>query len=271
MDIYIITDLEGVAGVLNADDYIEPGCRYYERARTLTTLEVNAAIEGALEGGATGFLVLDGHGAGAIDPELLHPRARLLAGRPLHYPFQLDKTFAAAFMVGQHAKANTDGGHLCHSHSFDVEELAINGRSVGEIGCNVLMASYFGVKTVFLAGDGAACAELAELVPGAEVVAVKEGIRLGSCSGLTAKQAKLFNGGAVHLPPARARELIREAAARAVRRVKDLPLFWMDPPYELFAVERPTEPGGPMRCRRAEGGDLLELLNGPRQLAGWRI
>jgi D-amino peptidase len=271
MEIFIITDLEGVAGVLNADDYIEPDCRYYERARQLTTLEVNAAIEGALDAGATGFLVLDGHGAGAIDPELLHPQARLLAGRPLRYPFELDETFGAAFMIGQHAKANTDGGHLCHSHSFDVQEVTINGRPVGEVGCNVLMASYFGVKTVLLAGDRAAGAEFLELVPGAEVAAVKEGVRRGSCSGLTAREAKQFNGAAIHLAPVAARELIRKAAARAVRRVNDIPLFWLDPPYELVSLERPTEQGGSMLCRRAEAGDLLALLNGPREVAGWRV
>ena len=89
MRIYIMTDMEGVAGVLNADDYLLPGARYYEVARELVTLETNAAIEGLLDAGATEFLVVDGHGPGAINPLLLHPAARLdgpsailLAARP---------------------------------------------------------------------------------------------------------------------------------------------------------------------------------------------
>lgn len=52
MKIYVMTDMEGVAGVVNADDYLAPGARYYEVARELATGEVNAAIEGALEAGA---------------------------------------------------------------------------------------------------------------------------------------------------------------------------------------------------------------------------
>jgi len=95
MKIYLMTDMEGVAGVVNGDDYLAPGARYYEVARELVTGEVNAAIEGALEGGATEFLVVDGHGQGAINPLLLHPAARLLTGRPLGYPFGIDESFTA--------------------------------------------------------------------------------------------------------------------------------------------------------------------------------
>jgi D-aminopeptidase len=50
MEIYIMTDLEEVAGVINFDDYCTPEGRYYEVARELLIKEVNAAIEGLLEG-----------------------------------------------------------------------------------------------------------------------------------------------------------------------------------------------------------------------------
>ena len=75
MRIYIMTDQEGVAGVIDSDDYCAPDRRYYETARELLTLEVNAAIEGAIEAGATEFLVVDGHGHGSINPQLLHSAA----------------------------------------------------------------------------------------------------------------------------------------------------------------------------------------------------
>ena len=157
MKVYIMTDMEGVAGIINSADYASPGSRYYELARELTTLETNAAIEGVLEAGATEILVVDGHGPGAINPTLLHPEARLLAGRPLGYPSGCDNSFDAALMVGQHAKSNTDGGHLCHTGSFAVEDLSINGVSVGEAGCNMLLAAYYNVPMVMLSGDEAAC------------------------------------------------------------------------------------------------------------------
>ncbi|NLX94734.1 MAG: M55 family metallopeptidase [Rhodopirellula sp.] len=40
-------------------------------------MEVNAAIEGFVRGGATDFLVADGHGHAAIHPKLLDSRALL--------------------------------------------------------------------------------------------------------------------------------------------------------------------------------------------------
>jgi len=71
--VYVMTDLEGVAGIINFDDYGTPKGRYYETARELTTNETNAAIEGLIEDGAKEILVVDGHGHGAINPSLLHP------------------------------------------------------------------------------------------------------------------------------------------------------------------------------------------------------
>jgi len=259
-----MTDMEGVAGILNADDYADQGSRYYEVARELTTLEVSAAVQGCLDERAAEVVVVDGHGAGAIDPRLLHPRAVLLAGRPVGYPFGCDATFGAAMMVGQHAKANTDGGHLCHTGSFEVEELTINGVSVGEMGCNMLFCAYFGVPVVLVSGDEAAAAEARALVPGIETVAVKAGVRRGPATGRTGQENKLYNGAAVHLHPNVARERIRHGAATAVARRRGILPFQLDPPYELVEVLRPTA-DTPARTARVQAQDLVELLSAPRQ------
>ena len=88
-------------------------------------------------------MVVDGHGSGAIDIRLLHPAARLFCGRPMGYPFGCTDEFDVAMNIGQHAKANTDGGHLSHTGSFSVENLTINGVSLGELGKNMLFAAYF--------------------------------------------------------------------------------------------------------------------------------
>jgi len=264
MKIYIITDMEGVAGVVNSEDYCSPTSRYYEVGRELTTLETNAAIEGALAAGATEVLVVDGHGSGAINPQLLHPAARLLAGRPIGYPFGCDASFTAAFIVGQHAKSNTDGGHLAHTGSFAVEELTINGLSVGELGVNMLFCAYFQVPTVLVTGDLACCEEAKALVPPIETVAVKEGVRRGSASGRSAEENRRFNGAAIHLHPQRARALIREAAEQALRRRAEIPLFWLPGPYELVSITRPSN-GQPGQIARVQSGDLLDLLRAPRR------
>lgn len=44
MKIMIMTDMEGVAGILNHDDWVQPSGRFYEKGIRLLTGEVNAAV-----------------------------------------------------------------------------------------------------------------------------------------------------------------------------------------------------------------------------------
>ena len=82
MRVYVMTDMEGVCGVQDSENWCEPSGRYYEQGRELLTREVNAAVEGFLEAGATDVLVADGHGYGGILPSLLHGAAALARPRP---------------------------------------------------------------------------------------------------------------------------------------------------------------------------------------------
>lgn len=257
-----MTDMEGVAGVVNSQDFAKPGDRYYEDARELTTLETNAAIEGALEAGATEFLVADGHGHGAINVKLLHPAAKVLTGRPLAYPFGCDATFDAAFTIGQHAKSNADGAHLAHSESFDMDDITLNGRSLGELGINMLFCTYFKVPTIFVAGDDACAEEAKVLVPGIETAVVKWGWKRGPATGLTGDENRLFNGAAVHVSPEHSREIIREGARRAIQRRREIDCFRIEPPYEMIFTLRHSETE-PAKRARVRGEDLIEVLNTP--------
>ena len=265
MRIYILTDQEGVAGVVSSVDYASPGSRYYQTARRLLTLEVNAAIEGALAGGAAEIFVLDGHGHGSIDVELLHDQARVLTGRPIRFPFCFDGSFDALMFVGQHAKSNTDGGHLSHTGSMDQDDLILNQRSVGELGWYIQLAGYYGKPTILVSGDQAVCNEAHALVPEIETVAVKDGVCNGRATGLTGDENRLHNGAAIHLAPTAARNLIRDAAERAVRRIPEIPPFFIEPPYEMVSILRATAPGGiqPVAINRAD--DFVELGMMPRQ------
>src|SRR3990167_3918899 len=60
--IYIMTDMEGVSGICSEDQCTrgKPG---YEQGRLWLTQDINAAIAGAREAGATEFVVNDGHGS----------------------------------------------------------------------------------------------------------------------------------------------------------------------------------------------------------------
>lgn len=260
MRVYLMTDLEGCAGIPSFEGYGAPGGPWYEYAREMVTLEVSAAVQGCLDGGATEVLVVDGHGCGAINPLLLHPEARLLFGRPVGYPFGCDEGFGAALMVGQHAKSNTDGGHLSHTGSFEVEEETVNGVSVGEMGLNMLVAAYFGVPTVLVTGDVAAEAEARALVPNIETAAVKQGLKRGPAVGLTGEENERHNGAAIHLHPHKARELIRQRACRAIERAGEIKPFWLEPPYERVVVMRKST-DRPQRVGKATANDLLELLS----------
>jgi len=265
MKVYVLTDMECVAGMVNFVDYCRPeSSKYYERGRELATGEVNAAVEGLLEGGATEILVWDAHGPGALNVALLHSAAKVATGRPMDYPHFLDDSFNARIVIGQHAMSNTDGGHLCHSGSFSREEWLLNGTAIGEIGLGVLKGWYFGIPTVMLSGDKAACEEARALVPSIETVAVIEGQKRGSASGLTEEENKRFNVAAAHVPPSGARKMIRGAARLCLANVGSAERFWVDPPYELARITRTTETEPPRRSVN-RGDDLIDVLSQPAE------
>lgn len=241
---YICTDMEGCAGVLGFDDFTNPGAPYYLLARELATLEAAACAEGCLEAGAREVLILDGHGAGAMDIRLLPRGVRLIAGRPMGYPFGLDPSFDAMMFVGQHAKAGTEAAHLCHTGDQQQIDLAINGVSVGELGAFAALAGSMGVPTVFVAGDAACCDEARALIPGVETACVKYG---------------LSRHVAVHLQPEDARDCIRAGAARAMARAQTIAPLVLGPPYTVVSV-RPGPAGEPDRTNTVTSYDLLEAL-----------
>jgi D-aminopeptidase len=266
--IYIMTDLEGVAGVRDSEQWCGPEGRYYDVGRRLLTLEVNAAIEGFLAGGAQEIVVCDGHGRGAVDIELLHPRARLERGWPTGWPGPSLAAggFDAVAWVGQHAKAGTPYAHLAHTQGWNYLDLAVNGVSIGEFGQLTLCASELGVRSILATGDKALTEEAAALVPGIETVAVKRGTTPGRGDDLTAPQYAVRNTAAIHLQPKRARALIRAGAERAIRRAQqeEFGLIALKPPFERVARFRPTQAGQPVLVsRESHASSVIALMNLP--------
>ena len=177
----------------------------------------------------------------------------------------LDASIDLAISIGQHAKSNAPGGHLAHSGSFGVEDLTINGVSIGESGRSFLNAAYFGVPYVFLSGDRAAAEEAEALAPGIETAVVKEGLDRGSATGLGMDANRAFNGAAIHLHPIKARELIYAGAKRGIERRDAIGRFWLEPPYTLVHTARP-ENGVPGREARVTGNDILKVFRTPLEL-----
>jgi len=100
--IFIVTDMEGVGGVNNADEQLLPGQRRYEESRRLLTGEVNAAVVGALEAGASQVVIWDGHDASrSLSIDEIHPRAQLIEGRDTPADSRIiDLSHAAAARLG---------------------------------------------------------------------------------------------------------------------------------------------------------------------------
>jgi len=218
--VFMITDLEGVSGVFSSELQCEPlESPRFQEARKLLTGEVNAAVDGLLEGGATGVVVWDGHDSSrslsALD---INPKALLLTGQPVAPTLELDSSYAAMIFVGQHAMAGAMNGILNHSFdSLGVENMWINNKLVGEIGVRVMLAGAFGVPVIMLSGDAAACEELHALVPQAECAAVKSGA--GRTAGFM-------------LPHPAAAALIREKAGRAMQRLDEIQPYRVEGPVE---------------------------------------
>jgi D-amino peptidase len=224
MKVYVMTDLEGVAGVVSFETQTYPGGKRVEESGKLLTAEVNAAVDAMVDCGVDDILIEDGHGPGAIHYPDLHDAAKLLHGRP-HGTRQVTEaiveTYDVMMMVGQHAMAGRATGNLSHSQSSRaIEYIKLNDRPIGEIAQCALYTGALGLPFIFLSGDEAGCREAEELVPGITTAAVKVG---------TGRNA------AVSVSMAESHRRIREGVTRAIEKQASdpiPPLVW-DPPFVM--------------------------------------
>jgi D-amino peptidase len=266
--ICIMTDLEGAAGIASFEDWCVPAGRYHELAREFLAMQVNGAIEGFFEAGATEVIVADGHGPGALHAGLLDERALYqrgwFAGR---WPLCVEKGFTALAFVGQHARSRSPQAHLAHTQSFGVLEIRINGVAVGEFGQLAMCASELGVRTILGAGDEAFTKEARQLVPGIETVAVKRGLMSGAGDECPAKSYARHNLSAISLHPRAAAGRIREAAARALKRMdqEDFGIIPLRAPFVFEQWSRATEDSPPTYGRVEHPTSVAGALNLPME------
>lgn len=212
MKVYISVDMEGITGIAVKAQVVE-GHAAYERARRFMISDINAAVAGAFDAGATEVLVNDGHFTMTnILIEDLDPRARLITGRNKHLSQMegLDASFAAVFYIGYHASVGTAGAVINHTYlGKAVREIRRNGRAASEAEINSGIAGYFGVPIVLITGDDKAVGEATAILGAIESVVVKRGIDRYVANSMTLAAAAV---------------LIREAAKRALGRVKEIPV-----------------------------------------------
>ena len=218
MRLFILTDLEGVAGVSsfaqtrgNDEKLKEPGMRQLGR-------EVNACVEGIRAVYPDAEIdVWDGHGSGAIFKEDIVGANYIPC---TERPYENMEGYAALLFVGQHAMAGTPFAPLCHTYSsLHIAYYRLNGLFVGEFGCRAFLAGLQGVPTVFIAGDDKAAHEAQVLIPEIETAVVKRGRGLEEANSLSSAEACTS---------------IRQGAERAVDRLGEIPpLGGIEAPFTL--------------------------------------
>lgn len=259
LKVFISVDMEGVAGLVNWDETSTTG-KDYDYFRRLMTEEANAAIQGAIQAGATEIVVRDAHGtARNILPDLLRPDARLLrdwSAGPLSMMEGIDATFDAAIFIGYHARAGTPDAILDHTMiSSRLLDVVINGIKMPEAGINGLIAGMFGVPVVLVSGDQAIARQARELFGDVETAVVKEGI----------------GNAELGLHPSKAQRLIAEKTTAALKRLKDFKPYTLNPPYTLdvsFILESEARnaswiPGAVLKDVRTvsfSAGTMMDLL-----------
>lgn len=237
--IFLITDAEGVGGVCRQDQ-VEPSNREMQQ---LLTAEINAAVQGFYDGGASEVIVWDGHdGSQTLSTLTIHPRARLVMGG-LSASMLMERRFSAVAIVGQHSKANIRGGIMAHSYSsLGIQTMKLNNKAVGEIDVIAAMAGHFNIPVVMLSGDKAAVDEMREIVPGAEFATVKEGLGRYVCISESAETSQ---------------RLIREAARRSVARIGSIKPYKVPGPCTL-EIEYTTRNSLPIDSELRTSAEVLD-------------
>jgi D-amino peptidase len=203
--VYLSVDMEGIGGISHPNP-TDPKDARYGTSVDLMVGETNAAIEGALAGGATDILVNDSHASMYnLLPEALHPAATVLQGQKAWSMVAgagPDAGVDVALFVGYHARAGHPRGTIAHTYSGRPVETRLDGRPTGECGLNALVLGAWGVPVGLVTGDDALAGEVETWLPWAERVVVKTA-----------------DGGssAASVHPSAARARVREGAERAVR------------------------------------------------------
>ncbi len=168
MRVHVISDMEGVAGIVKWQQ-VGGGEAMYEEGRRLYTGEINAAVRGAKAAGATEIVVMDCHGAGegwtfnSLIPDELDPDCEyVVQDEWTEYTEFLEEGCDAALFVGMHARAGTSKGVMNHTISGrDYQNLWFNGTLVGETGINAALCGNWGCPVLLVTGDEATCARSA--------------------------------------------------------------------------------------------------------------
>ncbi|MFX1602622.1 MAG: M55 family metallopeptidase [Promethearchaeota archaeon] len=246
LTVLIINDMEGISGIDHWHQFFYGFKEFEEFGRVQVTEDVNAAIRGLREGGATDIRVADSHGSGGpnknLIPEQLEKGVNLFQEQsvPKRLTEAVDKSVDAAVLIGFHAMAGTKDGLFRHTVTLG-PSIKVNGEPVGETALDAYILAEYGIPVIMATGDQALVREASEFLPGVETVQVK-----------TSVDAKTTEC----LPLSEARSMIEETAKRALSRLDDFEPVQIGRPIKVD-VSYPTE----------EQVDLCETIPGAERSA----
>lgn len=223
MKIYIMADGEGISGIVHSSEMHQSGERH-EEFRRLMTKDVNAAIEGAFQGGATEVVVNDAHWSMLnILYEKLDPRADLIrGGNKKDSMMEQVSGYDGALYIGLHTKVG-------HSHGVANEtligpamhEMRMNDVPVGELEMNAAIAGHYDVPVLMVSGDDMLQKEARDVLGNIETAVVKTAIDRWSARCLSME---------------RAHQEITSKAKNAVQRIEHFSPYKIAGPVE-FEIE----------------------------------
>ena len=176
--VLVLHDMEGLSGQQDPDTFrfSKPGP--YAAGREFLVGDVNAVIAGLFDGGADEVHVVDGHGSGNPEPDLLldqlDPRASMIfRDEPFRQYLDLVEpgVYDAVAVVGMHAKTGS-GGFASHTYTLGIE-MRLNDRAITETELVGFSFGRAGTPVIFASGDDRLAKDL-ETMPWIEFVTVKK-------------------------------------------------------------------------------------------------
>ena len=216
MNVFLLTDLEGIPGI-DSIDYMDRQGEPYQSARKMLTDWINRTARFCKDAGADTVYYLDGHGGGGnvfeerIDHFLV--KADTSAWETLLAAGKID----CQIELGAHARAGSLGGFLDHTvNSKKWFCYSVNGREFSELAMHAALCGKYNVPVVACIGDECACQQAKEYIPDIVTASVKKASCRNNC-----------------ICYENAEEVIRECVKKALATYREIPPFRVKEPAEI--------------------------------------
>jgi D-amino peptidase len=176
--ILIYHDMEGLSGEDDWRQFNFSHPEQYNKGRELLTADINSVVEGLYQGGAGLVHVVDAHGSGNPDPDVLldklDKRASMIS-RDAPFRQYVDivekDVYDAVVCVGMHAKTGS-GGFASHTFTLGMD-IIMDNKSITETELVGYSWGRAGVPIIFTSGDDKLASDL-KTMPWIEYVTTKK-------------------------------------------------------------------------------------------------